>query len=236
MSKPVLYIQPVGCEGPALIEETRPKNTLAQVCRPVIGHPIPKRAEDFAAIVALGGPMGVYETEQHPWMRNLIDLLRDAIAAGVPTLGICLGSQALAAAAGADVRPTGYQEIGWYPITLQPAAKVDPLMGGLPSPLEVFHWHGDRWELPEGAVLLASSEKCDHQAFRIGEKAYGFQFHMEITPETPPIWAEAYNDELARHPENPGAAAIAEQSKRLGPILEAHSRHVFTAFWEMALG
>jgi GMP synthase-like glutamine amidotransferase len=235
MERRVLYIQPVGSEGPALIEETRPRGTHAEICRPVIGHPIPKAAQGYAAIVALGGPMGVYETDKHPWMADLITLLRDALEKNVPTLGICLGSQALAAAGGAEVRPTGLQEIGWFPITFTGEAQEDPLLGMLPSPLEVFHWHGDRWELPEGAVLLASSERCDHQAFRLGERAWGLQFHMEITPEIPPIWAEAYLDELMSHPELPGPARIAEQSRDLGPKLEPLARKTFERFWEIAL-
>ncbi|MCG3196151.1 MAG: type 1 glutamine amidotransferase [Candidatus Omnitrophica bacterium] len=235
MRKRVLYIQPVGCEGPALIEETRPTHSVAEVCRPVIGHPLPKRASDYAAIIALGGPMGVYETDAHPWLTDLFALLRQAVEERVPTLGICLGSQALAASVGAPVGPTGGQEIGWFPITLSQAAREDSLLSILPSPLEVFHWHGDRWELPEGAVLLASSERCDHQAFRLGDHAWGLQFHMEVTAETPPIWAEAYIDELLKYPALPGPTEIVEQTARCAPTLEPLARAVFSRFWELAL-
>ncbi len=235
MTQRVLYIQPVGCEGPDLIEETRPGSSVAEVCRPVLGHPIPKRALDYAAIIALGGPMGVYEADQYPWLGELFALLRQAVEEQVPTLGICLGSQALAAALGAEVRPTGKQEIGWYPITLGPAGEVDPLLSMLPSPLDVFHWHGDRWELPEGAVLLASSERCDHQAFRVGDKAWGLQFHMEVTAAAPPIWAEAYIDELRKHPGLPSPTEIVDQTARCAPGLEPLARKVFSRFWELAL-
>ncbi len=232
----VLYIQPIGCEGPGIIEETRPKHTQAEIIRPVIGQPIPSRAAEYAAVIALGGPMGVYEVDQHPWLAVLLELLRQAIEDQVPTLGICLGSQAIAAAAGAHVGPTGFQEIGWSPIHLTDTGKTDPVIGGLPSPIEVFHWHGDRWDLPAGAELLASSEKCDHQAFRLGEKVYGLQFHIEVSSETPPIWAEAYLEDLLKHPGVPNPSEIAHQSTRFGPVLEPHSRAIFRNFWELVLG
>jgi len=227
----ILYIQPIGCEGPGIIEETRPKLTQTEVIRPIIGQPIPTHARDYAAIIALGGPMGVYEVEQHPWITNLLALLRQAIVEQVPTLGICLGSQAVAVAAGAHAGPTGFQEIGWAPINLTDAGRNDLLLGGLPSPIEVFHWHGDRWDLPNGAELLASSERCDHQAFRLGQKVYGLQFHIEVSSETPPIWAEAYLEDLLKHPGVPGPAEIADQSAKLGPVLEPHSRAIFRKFW-----
>lgn len=232
----VLYIQPISCEGPGLIEETRPRHTQAEVIRPVIGHTIPARATDYAAIVVLGGPMGVYEADQHPWLKDLFELLHQAIEEQIPTLGICLGSQAIAAVAGAHVGPTGYQEIGWGPVHLTEAGKSDPLLGGLSSPIEVFHWHGDRWELPHWAELLASSDKCDHQAFRLGKRIYGLQFHIEVSSETPPMWAEAYLEDLLKHPGVPGPAEISAQSARFGPVLEPHSKAIFTRFWQIALG
>jgi GMP synthase-like glutamine amidotransferase len=235
MAGKVLYIQPISCEGPGIIEETRPKETQAVVIRPVIGHPIPTNAGEYAALIILGGPMGVYETEEYPWISDLLQLLRQAIDQQIPTLGICFGSQALAAAAGAVVKPTGYQEIGWYPIKLTEEGTRDSLLGDLPSPLQVFHWHGDRWELPSGAIHLASSEKCDHQAFRLGEKVYGFQCHLEISAETPPMWAEAYLEDLKKHPDVPGPQQIAEQSAQYGPLLEPWSRQLFSRFWEMTI-
>ncbi len=232
----VLYIQPISCEGPGIIEEVRPKHTQAEIIRPVIGQPIPSRATDYTAIVVLGGLMSVYEAEQHSWLNDLFRLLQQAIDEQVPTLGVCLGSQAIAAAAGAQVGSMGFQEIGWAPISLTEAGKSDPLLGGLPSPIEVFHWHGDRWDLPQGAELLASSQKCDHQAFRLGEKIYGLQFHIEVSSETPPIWAEAYLEDLLKHPGIPNPSLIAAQSSHFGPALEPHSRAIFTKFWKIALG
>ncbi|MBK7495907.1 MAG: gamma-glutamyl-gamma-aminobutyrate hydrolase family protein [Candidatus Omnitrophica bacterium] len=232
-TRKVLFIQPIGCEGPGLIEETRPSEFEAEICRPVIGQPIPGDADPYAALVLLGGPMGVYETEKYPWLLDLFELIRQGVERDLPILGICLGSQALAAVLGAEVKPSGLQEIGWHPVTLNSEGQRDPLLSLLPSPIEVFHWHGDRWELPPGATLLASSAMCDHQAFRVGQHQYGFQFHIEVTPETPPIWAEAYHEDLLRHPGVPSPEDISVQSAQYGPILEQYSRVIFTKFWQM---
>lgn len=235
MTHKVLYIQPVGCEGPGLIEATRPEGLTVEVCRPLIGHPIPARASEYAAIVALGGPMGVYETEKYPWLSELLRLLRNAIEVQVPVLGICLGSQALAAAAGAVVRPAGIQEIGWRPITLLEDSQTDPLLAGLPESLPAFHWHGDRWELPPDAVLLAKSELCDHQAFRLGKFAWGFQFHLEVTEEPPLVWAEAYHSDLEGHADRPQPEEIAITTARDHAILAPNARKVFERFWSVVV-
>ena len=232
----VLYIQPVGCEGPDLIDEALPASVEREMCRPAIGQPLPERPDTYSAIVVLGGPMGVYETEKYPWIKDLIDLLSHALETEVPILGICFGSQALAAAAGAEVRPTGRQEIGWGKIEHSGKSSKDDLLSGFPSPIEVFHWHGDRWDLPDGAVLLASSEACDHQIFRIGQNTYGFQCHLEVRPETPPIWVEAYHDQLLALPAGPSPEEILDQTARFAPILRPHALRLFARFWSCVLG
>lgn len=235
-AKKVLYIQPVGCEGPDLIDEALPDCVPRDICRPVIGHPLPKEPSAYDAVVVLGGPMGVYETEKYPWIEDLIDLLKHALDMEIPALGICFGSQALAAAAGAEVHPTGRQEIGWGKIEHSGDSHGDPLLSGVPSPIEVFHWHGDRWDLPDGAVLLASSEICDHQAFRIGANSYGFQCHLEVKPETPGIWVEAYRDQLLALPDGPSPEEVREQTAEFAPVLRPHAVRLFTEFWNLALG
>lgn len=121
----------------------------------------------------MGGPMGVYEEEQYPWLTTEKKLIREAIAAGKPVLGICLGAQLIAAALGAKVYPNKEKEIGWYPVQFHPDLA--------PSPTTVFHWHGDTFDLPENAEHLAETPVCKNQAYRVGDRVYGLQFHFEIT-------------------------------------------------------
>ncbi len=232
-TQPVLYIQPIGCEGPGLIEQTRPDTIPLTMCRPAIGHPIPDDPSDYSAIVCLGGPMGVYETDKHPWIEPLIHLVSESIHKQVPCMGICFGSQILAAAAGAKVAPSGIKEIGWERIHLTDEGREDTLFAEFPREIEVFHWHGDRWELPEGATLLASSMKCDHQIFRLGAKHFGFQCHLEVTSTDPSYWAQAYLDELNSSEGVPTTQQIEKQTKEYHPHLAIQAQNVFRSFWEL---
>jgi GMP synthase (glutamine-hydrolysing) len=168
-------------------------------------------------IVVLGGPMGVYESERFPFLEVEIELLRQGLASGRPILGICLGAQLLAAAAGAAVRPGARgKEIGWAPVELVDAGAVDPLWHGFPRRFHTFHWHGDSFDLPDDAVALARSEHY-LQAFRIGSKAYGVQFHPEVVPDELQAWIHAYRLELER--EN-----LTSEDVLAVPNLEEHRR------------
>ena len=122
--------------------------------------------------------------------------LQRAVAHGIPLLGICLGSQLLAKALGARVYRNPQKEIGWYTVDLTPAGAADPLFAGLASPVPVFQWHGDAFDLPAGARALASSPLCAHQAFRYGDRVYGLLFHLELAPAIIHRWLEAFQDEL----------------------------------------
>jgi GMP synthase-like glutamine amidotransferase len=131
----------------------------------------------------MGGPMGVYEVNEHPWLLEEIRFIRAVIDAGNRVLGICLGSQLIAAAMGAKVYPNDQSEIGWFEIRWNEAAYKHPLAYGVSSYSKVFHHHGDTFDLPEHAVLLASSTGCKHQAFALGNHVLALQFHMEVTKE-----------------------------------------------------
>ncbi len=134
----------------------------------------------YDGLVVLGGPMGVYETDRHAHLLEEIACIRVALEQGKPILGICLGSQLLAAALGAEVRPAGVKEIGWYDVRLTEEGRKDPVLGKF-KPLEkIFQWHGDTFDLPAGAVQLASSPLFPQQAFRYGDRTYGLQFHLEV--------------------------------------------------------
>jgi GMP synthase-like glutamine amidotransferase len=145
---------------------------------------------DFAGLVVMGGTMNVDQTDRFPFLAVEVGWLRQAARAGLPTLGICLGAQLLARSLDARVYPNAVREIGWYQIELTPAGLADCLLKGSPPRPTVFHWHGDTFDLPEQAVLLAKGETCPHQAFRHG-RSYGLQFHPEMTAEMVDAWLGA---------------------------------------------
>jgi len=145
------------------------------------GAPADLPWNDMAALAVLGGPMNVDETDRYPFLAAELPWIRRAVASRLPVLGVCLGSQLLAKAHGARVYPNGIKEIGWYALDLMPEAGDDPLFGGRNPAETVFQWHGDTFDLPDGAVHLARSPLCKHQAFRLGPCAWGLQFHVEMT-------------------------------------------------------
>ena len=145
----------------------------------------------LAGLVVMGGTMHVHQTDRYPFLATELQWLRAAVKAELPTLGICLGSQMLASALGANVYPNETKEIGWYQIELLGEGSTDPLLAGSGPRETVFHWHGDTFDLPAGAVLLARGETCRRQAFRFGPRAYGLQFHPEMTAEMVELWLQA---------------------------------------------
>lgn len=181
--KTVYAIQHVQCETPGLIADALEAHDVAIAhVRPFAGDAIPPTMGHAAGLVIMGGPMGVYEQDQHPFLSEEIELILHALRDGKPVLGICLGSQLLAAALGSKVTKGRQKEIGWLPVTLTRDGAKDPLLAGVPPSFTALHWHGDVFELPRGSVSLASSALTAHQAFRHGTNAYGFLFHMETTP------------------------------------------------------
>ena len=120
--------------------------------------------------------------DDYPYIQREIQYIRDARERGQMVLGVCLGAQLIAKALGARVHANPVKEIGWAPVTFMPAAANDPLFAGLPEAETIFHWHSETFALPPGAELLASSDACRHQAFRVGNCIYGLQFHLEVTP------------------------------------------------------
>jgi GMP synthase-like glutamine amidotransferase len=138
--------------------------------------------EKFDLLIIMGGPMSVNEDDRFPWLRTEKQFIRHTIESGKAVLGICLGAQLIASALGESVYPNRRKEIGWFPIEGIPP-KQESTFCFAPS-LEVFHWHGETFDLPEGAVLLARSEACENQAFQLGQNIIGLQFHLETTPES----------------------------------------------------
>ena len=134
----------------------------------------------YNGLVVLGGPMNVDDLERHPHLGMEVALIQQAIEQGLPVLGICLGAQLIAKALGAPVHANGGKEIGWYEVSPTPAAKDDPLFWDFGEGEKIFQWHSDIFALPAGAVQLATSRTCPHQAFRYGTNVYGLQFHLEV--------------------------------------------------------
>lgn len=137
-------------------------------------------------LIALGGPMSVNDEASLPWLKEEKQFIREAIHAGLPVLGICLGAQLIASALGATVRPNAHPEIGWFDIesTVTGTAAIAPDLFRFPATLSVFHWHGETFDIPPGATRLARSAACENQAFQLGPRVLGLQFHLETTPES----------------------------------------------------
>jgi len=133
----------------------------------------------YSALIFMGGPMSV--NDDLAYLRREEEYIREAIGRGTPVLGVCLGAQLIASALGASVRHNPVKEIGWFDVEFTAAAQDDLVFGGFRCET-VFHWHGETFDLPRGGTLLASSERCQHQAFRLDGLVYGLQFHPEVTP------------------------------------------------------
>lgn len=150
---------------------------------------------DADLLVVLGGPIGAYEEDLYPFLKQELHHIRQRLAQGKPVLGICLGAQLMARALGAEVAPMGVKEIGYAPVSVTANAQR-----ALLSPLDnlpVLHWHGDRFVIPDGATHLASSRVCDNQAFMVGPHALAFQFHPEVSPVALEGWLVGHACELA---------------------------------------
>ena len=227
----VLVLQHIACEPPGVFEDVL-RERSAELVRVELdeGEALPAR-DGFDLVVAMGGPMSVNDEEELPWLREEKRLIRDAVRAGTPYWGACLGAQLLAAALGARVYTGSAPEVGVLPVRLTDEALDDPVCAGLPRELLTLQWHGDTFDLPPGAVLLASSPAYPHQAFRVG-RAYGVQFHVEVSAEMAAEWARvpAYRDQLERV-QGPGALdRLLADFDEARPAMLEHARGMFERF------
>jgi GMP synthase (glutamine-hydrolysing) len=141
---------------------------------------------DADGLIVMGGPMSA--NDDLPWLRREIGAIQEAVDRGVPVLGVCLGAQLIAKALGARVYKSPEKEIGWGEVRWCEATRGDRLFDGFRDPEMVFQWHGETFDLPQGAELLAYGDVCRNQAFRVGRNVYGMQFHLEVTPEIITDW------------------------------------------------
>lgn len=182
-------LQHVAWEGPGLIADAaRAHGVPIEVRRMDRGDAVP-RVGDIAGVIVLGGPMGVRDASSLPFLAAEQGLLRAAVEHGLPVLGVCLGAQLLAAALGARVEKGPAPEIGPGEVRLTADGLNDPVLGGARAVLPVVHWHEDTFEVPTGAAHLAESPLCRNQAFRVGQRAYAFQFHLEVDRTLADAWA-----------------------------------------------
>lgn len=189
--KPILALRHVPHEGLGLLEDVfRDRGLVFQVLDMPSDAPRTLQTGQLAGLVVLGGPMNVDEVHRYPFLAHEIQWIQQAIADRLPVLGICLGSQLLAKALGARVYASDVKEIGWYQIDWSSEAAGDALFVGCTESPHVFQWHGDTFDLPPAATLLASSAQCRHQAFRFGDSAYGLQFHIEVTAAIVTQWLD----------------------------------------------
>jgi GMP synthase (glutamine-hydrolysing) len=189
MSMDVVVLQHIACEPPGEYESVlRERGARLHRVELDEGDPLPSLTE-FDAIVAMGGPMSVNDDAELPWLTAEKRGIGEAVRAGVPYFGACLGVQLLAASLGARVYAGRRPEVGVLPVTLTPEGAADPIFAGLPRSFPTLQWHGDTFDLPDGAALLASSPAFPNQAFRYGRAAYGIQFHMEVLPAMAREWA-----------------------------------------------
>lgn len=188
----VLVLQHHPLEHGAVYAQTLERaGARVDVVRSFAGDRCPAALAPYDGLIVMGGPMSVGDDDRHPWLADERTLIAQAIAADTPTLGVCLGSQLIAAVAGAPVAPGPCPEIGWYRITPTDDAARDRLFGDA-MPFAALEWHRDAFPLPAGAVALAGSAQYPVQAFRLGRRVYGLLFHLEVDAAIIDTWCDAF--------------------------------------------
>ncbi len=182
-------------------------------------------------LVVLGGPIGVYETEAYPWLEAELQVIRQRVEASLPTIGVCLGAQLIAAASGARVYP-GAREIGWAPITATPAGLDSPLAALASADWQVLHWHGDTFDLPDGAERLASTDATPNQAYAIGKHVLALQFHPEVKAGDIETWLIGHTVELAKAGVDP--RTIRRRTGEIGASVASAGEMMFARWMEEA--
>jgi GMP synthase (glutamine-hydrolysing) len=185
-----LVVQHIRCEPPGVFTDVLGRHGITiETVELDEGDPLPDwRGVDLA--VVMGGPMGVYDEAEHPWLVAEKKWIGQAVRAGMPYFGVCLGAQLLAASLGAAVRTGTTPEVGVLPVTLTEAGQADPVLSVLGPEFDALQWHGDTFDVPDGALWLARSPAYPHQAMRFGDAAYGVQFHIEVTGQMFAEWGQ----------------------------------------------
>ena len=232
-----LVLQHIACEPPGVYEDVLIERG-ASIHRVELdeGDRLPDW-RDFDLIVAMGGPMSVNDEQEHPWLVHEKRLIREAVTAGAAFWGACLGVQLLASSLGARVHAGATPEVGVLPVTLTDEGAADAVLSGLPRDFPTLQWHGDTFDLPDGAVRLAGSPAYPNQAFRWGRAAYGVQFHLEVTGGMAREWAQvpAYVDSLERTLGAGSAERLFADFDAASATMQDHARVMFERWVDVAI-
>jgi GMP synthase (glutamine-hydrolysing) len=233
----LLVLQHIACEPPGAYEDEL-LDRGGRLCRVMVdrGEPLPDW-RGFDGIIAMGGPMGAYEDDRLPWLPDEKRLIADAVVAGTPFWGVCLGSQLLAASLGAHVAPGASPEVGVLPVYRTAAAETDPVFATIPERFLALQWHADTFALPDDGVRLARSDAYEQQAFVVN-RAYGVQFHIEVGTGLAAEWGEvpAYADSLEALMGEGAMPRLLDQVAAAEGEMTSLARTLFGAWLERVVG
>ncbi len=228
----ILFIKHISIEGSSLLGKFfRDKGLDVAEIDLSLGDEIPKNTDNLDAVISLGGPMNVYEEDKHPFLLKENKFIQKVVKEEVPFLGICLGSQLLAKACKAKVVKSPTKEIGFYKLFLTNDGLADPLFKDLRENFDVFQWHEDMFEIPKDGKLLAQSQFCHNQAFRLGKNAYGVQFHLEVEDKDIALWANSYWQEKDDKKEK--LEEILQGYKKINKMFSQNSTRIFENFYQI---
>ncbi|OGF45227.1 MAG: hypothetical protein A2231_00380 [Candidatus Firestonebacteria bacterium RIFOXYA2_FULL_40_8] len=189
MYNKILIVKHVENEGAGTLETFfKGRGFVPIILELAKGESFPEDVKEYKAVIVMGGPMNVYEEEKYYFLKEENIFIKEILKEKIPFLGVCLGAQLLAKALGAKIKKAPMKEIGWYEIDLTKEGEGDPIFKNTRQKFNVFQWHEDMFELPKKSTLLSVSDNGINQAFKYGENAYGFQFHIEATPQMIESW------------------------------------------------
>lgn len=219
----IVIIKHIDIEGPGTLGDFLLAQKIPyKIIELGAGEALPSSLIGIDAVVVLGGPMNVYEEDKYSFLKEENEFIQNVLKNNTPYLGICLGSQLLAKAAGAKVVTSPVKEIGWYHVHLTGEGKLDPFFEGFRDDEYIYHWHGDMFQIPQDGQLLATAEGCPHQALRVGRNAYGVQFHVEVTDRSIKEWCEEYiENDASMDPET-----LKDRRMHAAEMLTRYNQHV----------
>lgn len=225
----LLVLQHEACEPLGIFESLLEKKGIECDYARLYEEKAPAGLDGYDGVIAMGGPMNVYQEKEYPFLKADDRLIKEALKKGKPVLGVCLGAQLMAKALGARVSKGIEKEIGWYKVKLTRGGRMDRIFGGFDPEFMVFQWHGDTFDTPRGATRLAGSALFANQAFRFG-KSYALQFHLEVTDEMIRDWLDEYSGEVESLKGKVDPSAILSDTQKYTPLLNALAERFLDGF------